>query len=31
MTNEVVNFINTLIGAIAAILFIVIWHSIALG
>lgn len=28
MTNEVVNFINTLIGAIAAILFVVIWHSI---
>lgn len=28
MTNEVVNFINTLIGAIAAILFVIIWHSI---
>lgn len=28
MTNEVVNFINTLIGAIAAIVFIIIWHSI---
>ncbi|HEY9649793.1 MAG TPA: TIGR00297 family protein, partial [Coleofasciculaceae cyanobacterium] len=31
MTNEVVNFINTLIGAIAAILLALAWRSLSLG
>jgi uncharacterized protein (TIGR00297 family) len=31
MTNEVVNFINTLIGAIAAVLLVLAWHSLSLG
>lgn len=31
MTNEVVNVINTLIGAIAAVLLLLVWQGIALG
>jgi uncharacterized protein (TIGR00297 family) len=31
MTNEVVNIINTLIGAIAAVLLVLIWRSLNLG
>ncbi|MEP0854708.1 TIGR00297 family protein [Trichocoleus sp. DQ-U1] len=30
LTNEVVNFLNTFIGAIAAILFALAWHSFSL-
>ena len=29
MTNEVVNFINTLIGAVVAVLFALIWRSLS--
>ncbi|NET56898.1 MAG: TIGR00297 family protein [Symploca sp. SIO2E6] len=31
LTNEVVNIINTLIGAIAAVLLLLIWQGLALG
>jgi len=31
MTNEVVNIINTLIGAIAAVLLLLIWQGLVLG
>ena len=31
MTNEVVNMINTLIGAIAAVLFVLAWHGLGWG
>ncbi|MFB8790937.1 MAG: TIGR00297 family protein [Potamolinea sp.] len=31
MTNELVNFINTLIGGIAAVLLLVVWRGLSLG
>jgi uncharacterized protein (TIGR00297 family) len=31
MTNEVVNILNTLIGAIAAVLFALAWRWLSLG